>query len=1103
MVATDNVVVMFTDMVGSTELSQGHAPDVAQDLLRAHFAILRQALTETGGTEVKHLGDGLMAAFQSASAAITCAVLMQQGTELDNRTRAQPIGLRIGLSGGEVLPEDGDYFGDPVVEAARLCAACEGGQILASQVVPLMSGRRNPHECRVLGRRVLKGLHESVEIVEVCWEPLADTSTVIPLPERLAARVSAPVVGREPELALLDEAFARVTSAERPELLLVAGEAGLGKTTLVAEAASRCSARGASVLFGHCEQDFARPYQLFAESLGHYVTHAPEAELVAHVADHGPELVRLVPGLRDRLAELVPSKATDEETERYLLFSAAVGLLSEASARAGVVLVFDDLQWADSASLALLRHLLTADQPMHVLVLGTYRDDELPRAPELRETLGVLRRRGPIARVELTGLDGAGIVLLMEAAAGHQLDHDGMDLARAVQRETDGNPFFVTEILRFLAETGAIGRDDTGRWTASGSLDVRALPDSVREVIGGRAARLGSTAERALSVAAVIGRDFDLELLARATGATHDDVLDLLDDAAAAALVREVADGTGHYRFSHSLVQHTMYENLGPTRRARAHQQVAVALEELCAGEPGPRVGELARHWVNATQPIDLTKAIRYSRLAGAAALRALAPGDAVRYFSQAIDLDARRDASDPVLSIDLAIGLGTAQRQVGDPSFRDTLLDAARRADEAGESARLVAAVLANNRGFYSAVGATDADKVALLEKALATLPADDCDRALVLATLCSERAHGSALEHRRALADEAVTIAQSCGDDATIVRVLNHLGVPLQVPHLLELALVRTIDALARAERLGDPALLYWAAMWRAETAARAGDMEEMERCLKIHAETTRQLDQPIFRWGCTFAQGLRALIAGDTDAAEQLATEALAIGTESGQPDAGTIFGAQLMIVHGQRGTMSELIPLVEEMATTTPDISPWLFGSLLAKAHAEADRNEEAAGYLDRFAAADFDLPFDQVWLTGMVDYAEAAIECRSRRHAGPLYDRLRPFATQLPATGASALPPVSSYLGGLATVLGRYDEAEAHLAESAAMSRRMGAKFFAARTDLLSGRLYAVREEPGDADRARERLTAATDAAAQHGYRGVERRATRSLERLAV
>src|SRR5581483_5024963 len=137
----------------------------------------------------------------------------------------------------------------------------------------------------------------------------------------------------------------------------------------------------------------------------HYVTHAPEAELVAHVADHGPELVRLVPGLRDRLAELVPSKATDEETERYLLFSAAVGLLSEASARAGVVLVFDDLQWADSASLALLRHLLTADQPMHVLVLGTYRDDELPRAPELRETLGVLRRRGPIARVELTGLD--------------------------------------------------------------------------------------------------------------------------------------------------------------------------------------------------------------------------------------------------------------------------------------------------------------------------------------------------------------------------------------------------------------------------------------------------------------------------------------------------------------------------------------------------------------------------------------------------------------------------------------------------------------------------------------------------------------------------
>ena len=144
--ATDHVVVMFTDLVGSTEMSQDFEPDAAEDIRRDHFAILRQALTQTGGHEVKHLGDGLMAAFRSASAAIGCAVAMQQGTELDNRARAQPMGLRIGLSGGEVLPEEGDYFGDPVIEAARLCAACDGGQILASQVVPLMSGRRNLHE---------------------------------------------------------------------------------------------------------------------------------------------------------------------------------------------------------------------------------------------------------------------------------------------------------------------------------------------------------------------------------------------------------------------------------------------------------------------------------------------------------------------------------------------------------------------------------------------------------------------------------------------------------------------------------------------------------------------------------------------------------------------------------------------------------------------------------------------------------------------------------------------------------------------------------------------------------------------------------------------
>ena len=171
-VTTENVTVLFTDIVGSTELSQRLSPDDADEVRRGHFSILRQALAESGGTEVKNLGDGLMVVFASASAALACAVAMQQGVERDNRDREHAVGLRVGMSGGEVSREDDDYFGDPVVEAARLCASCEGGQVLAADVVRAMAGRRSRHECRPSGNSSLKGLPEPVETVEVLWEPL-------------------------------------------------------------------------------------------------------------------------------------------------------------------------------------------------------------------------------------------------------------------------------------------------------------------------------------------------------------------------------------------------------------------------------------------------------------------------------------------------------------------------------------------------------------------------------------------------------------------------------------------------------------------------------------------------------------------------------------------------------------------------------------------------------------------------------------------------------------------------------------------------------------------------------------------------------------------
>ena len=1094
---TENVAILFTDIVGSTELSQSLSPDAADEVRRGHFSILRRAIAEKAGAEVKNLGDGVMAVFGSASAALGCAVAMQQGVEQDNRKSRHPaVGLRIGLSGGEVVHEDDDYWGDSVVEAARLCALCEGGQILTSDVVRLTAGRRSPHEYRPVGSLNLKGLPEPVGAVEVLWEALEglDTGLFVPLPPPLAVRPAVGLVGREPEVKLMMDATKRVAAGEGREILLVSGEAGLGKTTLVAQAARSAFEVGACVLFGHCEENLATPYQLFAEALGHYVTHAPEHELLAHVDAHGSELARLVPALRRRIPSLPAPRATDADTERFQLFAAVVGLLAGASEHQPVVVVLDDLQWADTASLLLLRHLTAASLAMRVFVLGTYRDSELSSLHPLIHALAALRRQSGVSRIDLVGLSDTEVVALLEAMAGYTLDEAGSNLAHAVYLETDGNPFFVSEVLRHLSETGAIYQDATGRWTARDSLDQIALPDSVREVIGAHVGRLGPDAGRVLAVASVIGRDFDLDLLARSTKTSEDDLLDILEAAAAAALVHEPAESPGHYNFTHALIQHTISEEMGPNRRARAHRQVAQALEVLCQGRPEARVGELARHWLAATQPVDMTKAIDYCRQAGDAALKALAPADALGYYTQALELLVQLEEPDPALGIDLGIGLGSAQRQTGDPQFRETLLETAHRAADLGDTQRLVISALLNDRGFR-VLGFTDEDKIEVLETALARLPGDHPDRALLLASLCKELPGDYPLERRRALSDEALAIARTSGDEATIVRVLNWVSLSLRMPSLLQQSLSRSADAIARAEKIGDPVLLFEAAALRNVIAIQAGDVVAVDRSIEIARSLASRLHQPTLTWAHTVERATRSLVAGDTDGAEQLAIEALKIGTESGQPDAALLFGAQYLEVSWQRGTVADLVPLIEQTIAENPGFPS--MRAALALAHVEGNNADEASRILAD-ASPGPDTPSNGAWLTDQTIWSEVAIELRHTECAERLLERLAPWADQFSAGALSVEGPVSHYLGGLATVLGRSDEAQAYFVQSAAMCDRIGAKFCAARTDLWWGRMLAERCDQGDPERARKLLTKARSVAAANGYRNVERRARVAL-----
>ena len=203
MAATENITVLFTDLVGSTELASSLTPEAGDEVRRKHFSALRQAIATSGGTEVKNLGDGLMVVFPAASAALSCAVAMQQIVHRNNAGADRPLGLRVGLSAGEASKEGDDYFGDPVIEAARLCARAEGGQILVSDLVRANAGRRSSHTFTSLGELELKGLPEPVETLQVSWEPLeadAPGSGRVPLPNRLTHPPTVGVIGRENEL---------------------------------------------------------------------------------------------------------------------------------------------------------------------------------------------------------------------------------------------------------------------------------------------------------------------------------------------------------------------------------------------------------------------------------------------------------------------------------------------------------------------------------------------------------------------------------------------------------------------------------------------------------------------------------------------------------------------------------------------------------------------------------------------------------------------------------------------------------------------------------------------------------------------------------------
>lgn len=487
-------------------------------------------------------------------------------------------------------------------------------------------------------------------------------------------------VGREREMAQLTAALEDAISG-RGRLVMLVGEPGIGKTRTAEELASVASQRGVEVLWGRCPEDpGAPPFWPWAQIVRAYLEGRDFAELRSALGPGAADIALIVPDMRDRFPELPASPVIqDMETARFRLFDAITGFLKRASQDRPLMLILDDIHWADASSLGLLEFLGPAISGAPFLVVGTYRDVEVGRGHPLFHSLGSLSRQRTFSRVLLRGLtqdDIEGVITATTSASAPKA------LAVLVHQNTEGNPLFVRELVQLLSEEGLL----TGTRSANPNLGSLRLPEGVREVIGRRMDRLSPTCNAVMSVASVIGPEFDVDLLRRlitfqsaapdereaaqddasgskpplgfrvpyarqATGpkesgerAGHhgalsrrsDPLLDVLDEALSVRLIEEAAGRPTRYRFSHALIQRALAQEVPQTRRVRLHALIAEALEALYVARAPEHAGEIATHLAEAGGFYEPEKLMNYSILAGEQALTSLGFHEAAHYFEMA-----------------------------------------------------------------------------------------------------------------------------------------------------------------------------------------------------------------------------------------------------------------------------------------------------------------------------------------------------------------------------------------------------------------------------------------------------------------------------------
>jgi ATP/maltotriose-dependent transcriptional regulator MalT len=905
-------------------------------------------------------------------------------------------------------------------------------------------------------------------------------------------------VGRRHEVEGLRTAL-DAACAGSGRLVLLAGEPGIGKTRTALELTSHAASRDARIIWGRCHEEAgAPPHWPWMQILRDVALVGDAGELRTDLDAGASDIAEILPEIRTRLPDLDrPATLSDPSETRFRLFRSIARFLINASRRQCLALVLDDLHWADVPSLRLLEFLSQEMAQSRLLIVGTYRETELSRSHRLSDTLGALARSPHVLRLHLSGLNAEEVRRFVGAAAGMT---PPAWLTNAIHSQTEGNPLFVREVVRLLEQDG---RFEGAGFAIAAPPSIR-LPEGVREVIGRRLNLLSAVCNEVMATAAVIGRGFALDVLARASRPrTEEAVLEALDEAIAAHIVEEVSPGT--FQFTHTLVRITLYDELRAGQRRRLHHLVGEAIEVAHRRDPKPVLADLAHHFRTTGMAGDVERAIDYTIRAGQAADAALAFEEAINLFQNALDMLDTLSEDDQERRCSLLLFLGDAQRKANDYS---QALETLRAAADIARSRRMwlifseVAYIHAD--AAWRTTAHWDSRSGLPLEEALASLPESEVGvRIRLMGALARDRLHTGRLDEARELASVAVDMTRKLGDPAVLAASLSCLADFPWRPHETEQMLVDADEITEVAERANNLEVAIYGHFRRTGLLLELGDMKGAVAAVETMHRLNTRLRQPFFTPWELGTKATMALMRGALAEAERLILEnmriQLPLKTRITDPLSLLIF-----TLRREQGRLREFAPFAEMFVRQSGERAIWLPG--LALLYVEVGNLAAAREVFSRLAASRFEsLPRDGRWATCIMYLAEVCVALDDRNSASVLYRLLLPWKDRniVMGGGTGCWGSADRFLGLLATMQASWQDAERHFVDALAMNARSEAFAPLAHTHCDFADMFAKRGLPGDPAKASRHFDEAGARAADLALTMLAARVAARRERIVV